>query len=280
MSGTARIPDIPRQVTLDDVHEAQARSREAVDRDAAALPRKVERIAQKQSSRTARRIGLLTLFIALVVPYILSFNASSKADAASLLAATTAAQVDQARQQLDEANRALTARGQAPVATPVSTTDPTDAIAAAVLAKVLAQLPPTPTADQVASRLQAAVTSNVLGPSLDQLKTQAAAYLASLTPPGPTQAQIDAAVARALAGRDLTGPAGPAGPAGKDGVNGTDGADSTVPGPAGPAGETGPAGAQGAPPASWSWPDPLVPGVTHQCTRSGGTNADPTYSCT
>jgi hypothetical protein len=56
------------------------------------------------------------------------------------------------------------------------------------------------------------------------------------------------------------GPAGAAGPAG----------------PTGPAGATGPQGAQGPPPASWTWSD--VTG-RHTCTRAGGTDAAPTYSC-
>lgn len=70
--------------------------------------------------------------------------------------------------------------------------------------------------------------------------------------------------------RGETGPQGPAGPAGPAGADGKDGADSTVPGPQGP---------PGSPPAEFSWPDPVVPTVTHTCVRSGGEDSSPTYAC-
>lgn len=57
-------------------------------------------------------------------------------------------------------------------------------------------------------------------------------------------------------------PPGPVGPAG----------------PAGPQGEQGPQGKQGPPPSSWTWQDEL--GRTQSCTRSGGTDASPQYTCT
>lgn len=105
----------------------------------------------------------------------------------------------------------------------------------------------------------------------------------------------------AVVGHD--GTQGPAGPTGTNGTNGrgvesvtingsshlivtyTDGTTSDAgqlpPGPQGPAGPTGrqgPAGPQGAPPSSWTWTDEL--GRTQSCTRSGGTDAQPTYTCT
>jgi hypothetical protein len=81
------------------------------------------------------------------------------------------------------------------------------------------------------------------------------------------------------------GPAGPAGPAGGQGVAGTDGANGANgtngadggTGPAGPAGPTGAAGRDGSPAQSttYTYPD----GSTQTCTRSGGTDVDPTYTC-
>lgn len=49
------------------------------------------------------------------------------------------------------------------------------------------------------------------------------------------------------------------------------------PGPSGQPGPPGPAGPQGSPPSSWTWTDEL--GRQQTCTRSGGTDASPTYSC-
>lgn len=60
------------------------------------------------------------------------------------------------------------------------------------------------------------------------------------------------------------GSPGPAGPAGQDGRNGTDGRDGVD-------------GRDGSPPASWSWTDPA--GTAYTCTRSGGSDSSPTYSC-
>lgn len=122
---------------------------------------------------------------------------------------------------------------------------------------------------------------------------------------GPVCVQADQVAADPIPGP--AGPRGPAGPAGGDGAvgpQGPAGADSTVPGPAGPAGPTGPAGPAGptgpagpvgpvgpsgpegpmgpagqagAPAASYtlSFPD----GSTQTCTRSGGSDAAPTYTC-
>ncbi|MGW1676044.1 hypothetical protein [Saccharopolyspora sp. NPDC002376] len=56
---------------------------------------------------------------------------------------------------------------------------------------------------------------------------------------------------------------------GKDGKDGQDGAD----------GKDGVDGKDGAPPATWSWTDPKS-GTTYSCSRSGGSDDAPAYSCT
>lgn len=200
------------------------------------LPRSVERIATRAATSTARRIGAIGVIFAALVALAMSLTSLSLASsaressaAAQLAAETAQQQVAAAMVKLDEANRTLTARGQAPVPSP-RPPDPTSAIAAAVLAQVLAQLPPTPTAEQVAERLQATVTANVLGPTTDQLARLVAGYFATNPPkpgPPPTQQQIQAAVDRAYAqnppknGTDgAPGPIGAPGPPGKDGAPG------------------------------------------------------------
>lgn len=78
------------------------------------------------------------------------------------------------------------------------------------------------------------------------------------------------------------GSPGPAGGSGQPGSPGTPGqpGDSGQDGGAGeqgPAGPPGPAGQDGAPPASWTYRDQL--GFPHTCTRSGGPDTAPTYTC-
>lgn len=79
-------------------------------------------------------------------------------------------------------------------------------------------------------------------------------------------------------GESIPGPTGPPGPPGDDGDSVTG-----PPGPAGPQGEPGPAGPQGepgedaAPPAAYRM---TLEGKDYLCTREGGTDASPTYSCT
>lgn len=74
-------------------------------------------------------------------------------------------------------------------------------------------------------------------------------------------------------GQSVTGPVGPQGPAGQDGV-GSQGA----PGPKGDTGEVGPAGPAGAPPGSITLTG--VGDATYSCSRSGGPDEAPSYSCT
>lgn len=201
------------------------------------FPRQMTRIAseagRKAGERAGRKFGLIALVVALVVALLVSVAALSVAvraagdSAAARVAATSAQQqVDTAMDRLGEANEVLQARGQAPIPAPADV-DPTTALSAAILAQVLADLPPVPTADQVAGRIQAAVTANVLGPSMDELRDLAAAYYAANPPPGPTAEQIQDAVDRAYAanppddGEDgQPGDRGPAGPAGRSVLSG------------------------------------------------------------
>lgn len=82
------------------------------------------------------------------------------------------------------------------------------------------------------------------------------------------------------------GPAGPAGPQGEAGAAGTDGADGGdgangsdgATGPPGPTGPQGPAGRDGSPAESSTFI--YEDGSTQTCTRAGGSDTAPTYSCT
>lgn len=277
-----------------DVQSARRQVRAAAaeaGRAEEALPRRIREIAGKAGgeagSRVARRIGLIGAILAALMSVAISTVAlNTSADAKA-----TAATVSAALERLAQANNTLESRGQEPVPTP-PTPDPTDAIAAAVLAQVLASLPATPTADDVAAQLRSAVTANVMGPAMDRLAAEVSNYFARNPPrqgPAPSPAEIQAAVDRRYAAnpprdgedglsppclsepRQCRGEDGTNGANGTNGTNGQDGADSTVPGPQGPSGP---------PPGSWTWPDPLVLGVTHTCTRTGGPDEAAEYACT
>lgn len=217
----------------DEHKAARALEREKPSRD------EVKQIAVS----VVRRWGLITVALSAVIALLVSIAALAQA-------LSTDSDLTAALEKLDQANSTLEARGQQPVPEPAMA-NPTDAITAAVTAQVLASLPPSPTADEVASRIQGAVIANVTvpGPTTAQLAASVSEYLQANPPspgPAPSQAEIDAAVGRALAANPP-----PAGPAGRDGIsgangrdgvdgkNGEDGADSTVPGPQG---ETGPPG--------------------------------------
>lgn len=274
-------PDAPP--TAVEVQAAQEESREALEQSEMAAGRleheHVERVATRTARRESRKYGLWgAVFAALIAVGIsvlavsLAEKASANADQAALSAQSAQHTVDDALAELNAANKQLQERGQAPVQAPADP-DPSEAIQAAVLAKVLAQLPAAPTAEQVAAVLQPAVVAQVTGPTRDQLAQLVADYFAQ----NPTAAQIQAAVDNYL-NRNPPAP-GPKGDKGDDGKAGKDGdsppclsepaqcrgADSAIPGP---------------PPNSWTWPDPVVPAVTHTCTRSGGTDAAADYSCT
>lgn len=267
--------------TGQDVWAAQEDARDAVEHATAVAGQleheQVAHVATTVARRESRRYGLVAAFfcalIAIGVSVLavsLSERAAAAAAAADARSQATEQTVSVALAKLDEANKALTARGQAPVEAPPNP-DPSEAIRAAVLAQVLAQLPPTPTAQQVADQLRSAVVNAVTDRAT--LAGLIAAYFAANAPPGPSQEAIQAAVNQAYAanpprdGRDGESPPCLSEPTQCRGADGDKG-------------ERGDDGKPGPPPGSWSWPDPVVPNVTHSCTRSGGSDAEPTYSCT
>lgn len=112
------------------------------------------------------------------------------------------------------------------------------------------------------------------GPRGDTGSTGAIGPAGPMGPMGPAGPQGPAGPA---------GPQGDAGPAGSDGADGSDGTNGTngsdgATGPPGPTGPQGPAGRDGSPAESstFTYPD----GTTQTCTRSGGSDTAPTYSCT
>ena len=222
------------------------------------LPAQIADIATRAADRTARRLGLIGLGIAVVssiLTTVVWLSVSAELDANTAADRSSQQQTDAALQRLAEANRALEDRGQAPVTVP-DDPDPADAIAAAVLAQVLQQLPPGPSADQVADRLAAAVLADVLGDVRPALAAQAAAYLAA-NPPQPGRDGEDGQSPPCLSeptrcqGRD-----GATGPAGQVGMTGPTG-------PQGPAGEQGPQGDPGEP------GQPCPPGYSQQPVTYG-----------
>jgi hypothetical protein len=277
-------PDPPP--TSDEVQAAQEESRDLLEQSEMAAGRleheHVGRIATRAARKESRRYGLWGVLFAALVSLAVSLVAVSVAAKASTTAeqATESAQaarhtIDDALAELAAANKQLQERGQAPVQV-APNPDPSDAIQAAVLAKVLAQLPATPTAQQVAAVLQPAVAAQVTGPSRDTLAQLVSSYFAD----NPTTPQIQAAVDSFLTqhppkdgndGRDGDkGEKGDSPPCLEEAsqCRGQNGTDSTVAGPPGP------------PVNSWTWPDPVVPAVTHTCTRSGGDDSAANYTCT
>jgi hypothetical protein len=174
-------------------------------------------IEAKPSRREVVRIAVIAAIVISVLGSAFSIAVSTLAlsqthqTAADL--ATQGRLAQQAYDAAQAANAQLTARGQAQVPIPPpNPDDPTQTIVAASAARVLAALPPTPTAQQVAQQLAA-----------DQ----------ALNPPAPAPAAVIAIVADYLA-------AHPA-PPGKDGEPGQPG----QPGQPGKDGDTGPQGEKG-----------------------------------
>lgn len=239
-----------------DMLDARQDERDAVEQAAMVadqvLPRRVERIAHATAQRTSRRYGLAAALFAALIALGVAALSLSVAQAAASTASSAQQTVSDALAKLQTANEQLTSRGQEPVKVEPDP-DPSEAIRAAVLAQVLAQLPAVPTAEQVAAQLQPAAVSAVAGTDRAVLAQMVADYFAANQPPGPTQVQIQDAVDRAYAanpprdGRDgqsppcLSEPAqcrgtdGVNGQDGQDGQDGKDGKDSVVPGPEGPA---------------------------------------------
>lgn len=272
-----RIEDSLAAVPTVAQEAAQETAREEAQVEARAEVRRNWRWTNIAAAAVAIAVSFATSSITYYTSQAAAEQAQTDADRAVQLGQSAKKTVDDALTELGAANQQLQERGQAPVQV-APNPDPSDAIQAAVLAKVLAQLPAppaTPTAEQVADQLRPAVVNAVTDRT--RLAALIADYFSANAPPGPSQEAIQAAVDRAYAanpprdGRD--------GDKGDPGLNGESppclsepnqcrGEDSTVPGPPGP------------PPNSWTWPDPVVPAVTHTCTRSGGPDDAADYSCT
>lgn len=123
-------------------------------------------------------------------------------------------------------------------------------------------------------------TDPIAGPAGPQGDTGSAGAIGPAGPMGPTGPagpQGPAGPAGPAGPQGDTGPSGTDGADGSDGTNGTNGTDGAT-GPPGPTGPQGPAGRDGSPAESstFTYPD----GTTQTCTRSGGSDTAPTYSCT
>lgn len=290
--GTPRdVPDQAPFEVLDRIEETLLEAPAAAVVAAEVAEHAATQTAQQAVRRNWRWTNLAAVLVAMVVSiavssisFYVAAGASTEAGQARVLGESAQKTVDDALGKLKEANDQLVARGQAPVTTS-PTPDPSEAIQAAVLAKVLAQLPAAPTADQVAAVLQPAVSAQVTGPSRDTLAQLVSAYFADNPTTPQIQAAVDAFLTQHPPERGPQGDPGRAGDKGETGDKGDsppclslpdqcqgkagdNGADSTVPGPPGPAA------------GSWSWPDPVLPAVTHTCTRDGGEPDAPNYKCT
>lgn len=173
------------------------------------------RIDNKPSRREVIRIAALVALVGALLGSALSIGVSvlalgqvarqeSRTTALGSDVANSRELAQKAYQAAEAANSQLTARGQTPVPVPPpSADDPTSTIVAASAARVLAQLPPVPTAEQVAQRLAS-----------DQL----------LNPPAVPVAQVSATVASYLqANPPSKGDQGEPGQTGTPGANGRDG---------------------------------------------------------
>lgn len=222
--------------TRDEVRaaqEASLREAELADQRAELGTATVRRVVERQ----ARWLGLGAVALSLVFSVataVWTWQNSSQLAAAEVLRVQSEQETDAALDSLSAANRALSARGQPPVPTP-NPDDPADTIAAAVTARVLTQLPPTPTAQQVAAVLgpTSLAMPPVTGPTQSDLAARVADYFRANESalqgpkgddgeegprgPGPTAEQIQAAVNAAYAANPP--------PPGRDGQNGTNGRD-------------------------------------------------------
>lgn len=172
------------------------------------------RIDTKPSKREVIRIAAIVALVGALLGSALSIGVSvlalgevarqeSRTTALGSDVANSKELAEKAYQAAQAANSQLTARGQTPVPVPPpSEDDPTSTIVAASAARVLAQLPAVPSAEQVAQRLAA-----------DQL----------LNPPAVPVAQVSAVVASYL--QQNPPPPGPTGQRGAPGENGQNGAD-------------------------------------------------------
>lgn len=241
--------DGPTVPTHADVEQTRQVARDLAEQAVSEEPQRIQSIAEKAgkaagadvAKRVSRRSLLAVLVVALLVPLLVSVIAlntavSTRADVANVQVALS---------RLDQANAELAARGQPPVALPPQAT-PEQVSAAAITAQVVASLPAAPNADEVASRLQGAVIGQLTGPTFNELARLSADYFRTLpAPPGPTEAQIQAAVNRAY--QASPPPPGRDGQEGGRGADGADGAPCLPSNPecVGPRGETGASGVDG-----------------------------------
>lgn len=206
-------------------------------------------IETKPSRREVVRIAVLAAIVITILGCALSIAISTLALGQvrqnTLDLRTNERLAQQAYDAAQGANSQLAARGQTPVPVPPpSAEDPTATIVAASAARVLAAIPPAPTAQQVASQLAA-----------DQ----------ALNPPAPPPAAVIAIVADYLAAHPA--PPGPSGEPGENGKDGKDGKDGET-GPAGPEGKQGP------PPTAEQIQEAMCPTTTGRLGTASRLRAD------
>jgi len=272
---TTRIPPIPAQQSTDPV-EASARIEREMRDSASALPRAARREAVTAASSRSWRIAIFGVVLAVVVSVSVAVAALLFAQGAASrvadervarVASEQQAQADRAKTaeniaSLQDANRQLAERGQAPVAAPAAGDTDQAALVAATTARVLAALPKYPTAQDLAPVIASVVASQPIGPTTAQLSTAIADYArANPAPQGE---------------RGPTGDQGPKGDTGDAGRPPTaeeiqTAVDAEL--AANPEKYRGPAGK---PPASWTYTDLLG---SHTCTRAGGSDDAATYTC-
>jgi hypothetical protein len=209
-------------------------------------------IETKPSRREVVRIAVIAAVAISVLGSAFSIGVSTLAlSQTHQTASDVAANQRLAQQAYDAAQAAngqLSARGQAQVPVPPpSSDDPTATIVAASAARVLAALPPAPSAQQVAQQLAA-----------DQ----------ALNPPAPAPAAVISVVADYLAAHPA--PAGPTGETGQPGTNGTNGQN----GKDGDTGPAGPEGKQGPPPTAQQIQDAMCPADTGRLGTASRLRAD------
>jgi len=264
----------------DEVRDEMAANQQVVDE----FPRHMRRIATSAGTEagaaaakgTSRRYGIAGLIAVVLLSIGISLagiliakNASETvaAERVARVASDQRAEADRQRTaeniaSLQDANRQLTERGQAPVAAPAPGDTDQAALVAATTAQVLAAMPKYPTLQDLAPVIAAVVASQPMGPTMAQLSTAVADYLRANPAPRGEQGQ---------AGDQ--GPKGETGDPGRpptaDEIRAAVDAELA----ANPEKYRGPAGK---PPASWTYSDLLG---SHTCTRAGGPDDAATYTC-
>lgn len=193
----------------------------AVDQAETSIEHKLD---GKTSKRDVVRIATIVAVVVAVFGAAISIGVSALAlgqsnrvrDASEVQAQQLQSNQELARKAYEAAQAAngqLTARGQTPVPVPPpNPDDPTGTIVAASAARVLAQLPPAPTAEQVAQRLASDQLLNPPSMPIAQVSAVVASYLKDNPPP-----------------KGDPGTPGENGEPGKNGENGHDGKDAPPP---------------------------------------------------